>query len=133
MPGCTANLITADLNQYKSTINYNSGQYATVTHYKRVYPHQAVPHPPRYSTSSLVNVRIITKKQKGDLTHYSHVCPEHHEYIFQVILRRKSNQTKRVEETKFLCLGFSVRLSFSWKFVSLCVSILYNSYQATLR
>ena len=47
MSGCTANLITADLNQYKSTINYNSGQYATVTHYKRVYPHQAVPHPPR--------------------------------------------------------------------------------------
>ena len=102
MPGCTANLITADLNQYKSTINYNSGQYATVTHYKRVYPHQAVPHPPRYSTSSLVNVRIITKNLKGDLTQYSRLCTKHHECLFPVIMRRKTNQTKRVEETEFI-------------------------------
>ena len=29
-----ANLISADLAQYKSTLNYNSGQYATVTHYR---------------------------------------------------------------------------------------------------
>ena len=27
-------LISADLAQYKSTLQYNSGQYATVTHYR---------------------------------------------------------------------------------------------------
>ena len=47
MSSLTANLITADLNQFKNTVKYNSGQYATVTHYKRAYPHQAQPHPQR--------------------------------------------------------------------------------------
>ena len=45
MSSLTANLITADLEQFKSVAqaNYNSGQYATVTHYRRVYPHHALP------------------------------------------------------------------------------------------
>ena len=45
MSSLTANLITADLEQFKSVAqaHYNSGQYATVTHYRRVYPHHVIP------------------------------------------------------------------------------------------
>ena len=49
MSSLTVNMITADLNQFKqsqsqqmSQSQYNSGHYATVTHYRRVYPQ----HPP---------------------------------------------------------------------------------------
>ena len=40
MSSLTANLISADLNQFKSV---SDGQYATVTHYRRVYPHHVIP------------------------------------------------------------------------------------------